>query len=73
MVDEATGADLHGLVNTAKRHAVSTALSQGHELPALDLDDMLQALKSTPHLFSGYVKRVEDEDDWNGDDDWVIP
>ena len=31
MVDEATGADLHGLVNRAKRHAVS-ALSQGHEL-----------------------------------------
>ena len=74
MVDEATGADLHGLVNRAKRHAVSTALSQGHDLPTLALDDMLQALKSTPHLFSGYVKKIPDDDDWNDDDDdWVIP
>ena len=31
---------------------------------------MLQALKSTPHLFSGYVKQVSSEDDWNDDDDW---
>ena len=73
MVDEATGADLHGLVNRAKRNAVSTALSQGYDYPELNLDDMLQALKSTPHLFSGYVKQVSDEDDWNDDDDWVIP
>jgi len=73
MADEATGADLHGLVNRGKRNAVSTALAEGYERPRLSFEDMTQALKSTPHLFSGYVKKVTDEDDWNDDDDWVIP
>ena len=43
MVDEATGADLHGLV-TGKATCCFFALSQGHDLPTLALDDMLQAL-----------------------------
>jgi SpoVK/Ycf46/Vps4 family AAA+-type ATPase len=74
MVDEATGADLHGLVNTAKRNAVSNALEEGSDSPILSLKHMMRALHSTPHLFSGFVNKIENQDDWdNDDDDWVIP
>ena len=74
MVDEATGADLHGLVNTAKRNAVSNALEEGSDSPILSLKHMMRALHSTPHLFSGFVNKIENQDDLDDDDDdWVIP
>jgi hypothetical protein len=35
---------------------------------------MMRALHSTPHLFSGFVNKIENQDDLDDDDDdWVIP
>ena len=78
LVDEATGAELHGLVNTAKRHSVSRAIALGQNVAALEHRDFVAALASAPHLFSGYAQdlpkvEVWDDDDQDEDDDWVVP
>ena len=78
LVDEATGAELHGLVNTAKRHSVSRAIALGQDVAALEHRDFVAALASVPHLFSGYAQdlpkvEVWDDDDQDEDDDWVVP
>jgi transitional endoplasmic reticulum ATPase len=80
LVDEATGADLHGLMNAAKRHSVARAISLGEKAAALEPRDLVAALASTPHLFSGFAGGVEDPVAWDdddeendGDDDWVVP
>ena len=56
LVDEATGAELHGLVNTAKRTSVSRAIAHGQNVAVLEHRDLVAALASVPHLFSGYAK-----------------
>ncbi len=75
LVDEATGADLQGLLNTAKRNAVSRAIALKQPNPALEERDLILALNGYPHLFAGYAPREPEQDDWNDDDDddWVIP
>ncbi|MBT7960763.1 MAG: AAA family ATPase [Euryarchaeota archaeon] len=75
MVDEATGADLFGLINTAKRYAVSRSIEHGESDASLEERDMIAALASSPHLFAGYANELPEPNDWNDDDDddWVIP
>lgn len=75
MVDEATGADLFGLINTAKRYAVSRSIEHGEFDASLEERDMIAALASSPHLFAGYANELPEPNDWNDDDDddWVIP
>lgn len=78
MVDEATGADLHGLVNTAKRHSVSRAIVDGQDVPVLQHRDLVAALASVPHLFSGYARDLAEVEVWDDeghdeDDEWVVP
>ena len=77
LVDEATGAELHGLVNTAKRHSVSRAIAHGQNVAVLEHRDLVAALASVPHLFAGYVGifqvEVWDDEGHDEDDDWVVP
>ena len=78
LVDEATGADLHGLMNTAKRHSVSRAIANQQELAVVEHQDLVAALASAPHLFAGYAKDLPELEVWDNeeqdeDDDWVVP
>jgi transitional endoplasmic reticulum ATPase len=78
LVDEATGAELHGLINTAKRNSVSRAIANGQNLAVLEHRDLVAALLSVPHLFSGYARDLPPAEDWadetdDEDDDWVVP
>ena len=78
LVDEATGAELHGLMNTAKRISVSRAIAHGQNVAVLEQRDLIASLASVPHLFSGYARELPEPDGWNDaahddDDDWVVP
>lgn len=78
LVDEATGADLHGLVNTAKRNSVSRAIAHGQNVAVLEHRDFVAALATVPHLFSGYARNLPEVEAWDDesndeDDDWVVP
>ncbi len=78
LVDEATGADLSGLVNAAKRNAVSRAIALNQPHPGLEPRDLVAALANFPHLFAGYAKDLPQVDEWqeeddDEDDDWVVP
>ena len=77
-MDEATGAELHGLVNTAKRHSVSRAIAHGQNVAVLEHRDLVAALASVPHLFAGYARDLPEVEVWDDeghdeDDDWVVP
>ena len=77
-MDEATGAELKGLANTAKRNSVSRAIALGQDVAALEHRDFVAALASAPHLFAGYAQdlpqvEVWDDDEQDEDDDWVVP
>ena len=78
LVDEATGAELHGLVNTAKRNSVSRAIAHGQNVAVLEHRDFVAALATVPHLFSGYARDLPEVEVWDDesndeDDDWVVP
>lgn len=78
LVDEATGADLSGLVNTAKRNAVSRAIALNQPHAGLEPRDLVAALVNFPHLFAGYANDLPQVDEWqeeddDEDDDWVVP
>jgi hypothetical protein len=67
-------------VNTAKRHSVSRAIALGGEAAALEPRDLVAALASSPHLFSGFAGQLQDpvawdddDDENDDDDDWVVP
>ena len=72
MVDKATGAQLKGFVDKAKRISVQRALLHNED-PRLERMDLDLALLGLPEL-SGGVERVQpDNDNWDDDDDWVVP
>ena len=72
MVDKATGAQLKGFVDKAKRISVQRALLLNED-PRLERMDLDLALLGLPEL-SGGVERVQpDNDNWDDDDDWVVP
>jgi len=72
MVDKATGAQLKGFVDKAKRISVQRALLHNED-PRLERMDLDLALLGLPEL-SGGVERVQPENEnWDDDDDWVVP
>ena len=74
MVDQATGAQLKGYVDKAKRISVQRALALGSE-PCLERIDLDLALLETPSLSGGVERQPREVDDWgqDDDDDWVVP
>jgi transitional endoplasmic reticulum ATPase len=73
LVDQATGAQLKGFIDSAKRICVQRALATKSE-PCLERIDLDLALLSSPTL-SGGVEKPRRDDDWSDDDedDWVVP
>ena len=74
LVDQATGAQLKGFIDKAKRICVQRALSTGSD-PCLERLDLDLALLSSPVLSGGVERPRRDDDDWSDDDedDWVVP
>lgn len=72
MVDKATGAQLKGFVDKAKRISVQRALLH-HEDPCLERMDLDLALLELPELSGGVERGQPENDNWDDDDDWVVP
>ena len=74
MVDQATGAQLKGYIDKAKRISVQRALAIGSE-PCLERIDLDLALLELPSLSGGVERQPRNHEDWDpdDDDDWVVP
>ena len=73
LVDQATGAQLKGFIDKAKRICVQRALSTGSE-PCLERLDLDLALLSSPMLSGGVERPRRDDADRSEDDedDWMV-